>query len=70
MVIGTMPMYFIHGKQMDQIAGSERVEARRLARRCVSAIHHHANSSAVTFSYDNFLHELLLRGCRLEPDVA
>ncbi len=61
---------FIHGKQMDQIAGSERVEARRLARRCVSAILHHANSSAVTFSYDNFLHELLLRGRRLEQDVA
>jgi hypothetical protein len=61
---------FIHGKRMEQISGLERVEARRLTRRCVSEILDQANLSAVTFSYDNFLHELLLRGRALDPAIG
>lgn len=60
---------FIHGKRMEQIAGLERVEARTLARRCVSAVLHRANWSATTFSYEDFLHELLLHGRDLERDI-
>jgi hypothetical protein len=61
---------FIHGKRMKQITGLEMVEARRLARRCVSAILHHLDLSGETFSYDAFLHDLLLSGRGLDPDVG
>ncbi len=61
---------FIHGKQMDRIGGSEKVDARRLARRCVSAILKHIESSAEAFSYEEFLQKLLLFGHQLEADVA
>jgi hypothetical protein len=60
---------FIHGKQMEQISGLERVEARRLARRCASAILDHANRSTLPLFYDDLLDEFLLRGRDLDRDV-
>jgi len=61
---------FIHGKEMERISGLERVAARRLARRCVSAILDRANSSAPPPSYNDLLDEFLLRGRELDRDVG
>jgi hypothetical protein len=52
---------FLHGRAMDDITGQTRLDARRLARRCVCALIDTATSGAVYGSRDAFLDDLLRR---------
>ncbi|UVK48931.1 hypothetical protein BPNPMPFG_006549 (plasmid) [Mesorhizobium sp. AR07] len=53
---------FLHGQAMKDISSQVRLDARRLARRCVCALVGAATSSPPPESQDVFLDELLQRG--------
>lgn len=63
--------YFLHGQAMTIISSQMRLDARRLAHRCVCALMGAATSASPPENKDAFLNELLQRGstrpARLEP---
>jgi hypothetical protein len=62
---------FLHGRAMTDIPNEVRLDARRLARRCVCALIGEAISEATPGSRDAFLDGLLQQNwCSAEPSVV
>ena len=53
---------FLHGRVMSPLPGQSRLDARRLARRCVRALIETARTAEDVTDPDTFLHKSLLRG--------
>ena len=53
---------FLHGRVMSPLPGQSRLDARRIARRCVRALIETARAAEDVTDPDAFLHKLLLRG--------
>jgi hypothetical protein len=53
---------FLHGSKMSAIPGRSRLDARRIARRCVCTLIEAAQTAEDGADPDGFLHALLLRG--------
>jgi hypothetical protein len=58
---------FLHGREMGVISSASRLDARRIARRCVSALIEAAQQDSK--DPDAFRHHLVLQGMQLDKDL-
>ncbi|MGD9658550.1 MAG: hypothetical protein AB7U61_13110 [Methylocystis sp.] len=61
---------FVHGREMQDIPSKSRVEARRLARRCVCGLIREALDTSRSSARENLLEDLLDKGLVLKKAVA